>query len=56
MPTSYSYPGLSESAKIQIKNMIDAGLISVIGLPSRNEASVVQNFIMDYLEERNSSK
>jgi hypothetical protein len=56
MPTSYSYPGLSEQAKTQIKNMIDLGIIQLEGIPKRNEASVVQNFIRDYLEEHNSSK
>ena len=54
MPTSYSYPGLSEQAKIKLQNMIDAGLISITNLPNRREASVVQKFILDYLKDKRS--
>ena len=56
MSTSYSYPGLSNQARIKLQNMIDAGLISVTNLPSRHEASVVQKFILDYLKDKRSFK
>ena len=52
MQTSYSYPGLSDQARIKIQNMIDVGLISITNLPSRHEASVVQKFILDYLKSK----
>ena len=56
MTTSYSYPGLSNQARIKIQNMIDAGLISITNLPSRREASVVQKFILDHLKDKPSFK
>ena len=53
--TSYSYyPGLSQQAKDKIEYLVDLGLITANNQPQRREAAIVQQYIREYLERKNS--